>query len=257
MDKWVISRLNELIHETTQRLDKYDVTAAARAIEDFVVNDLSLWYIRRSRKRFEEAEGTLTWIFQTLSKLTAPFIPFLSEEINQKKKSIHLQVWPKADRKLINKNLNQKMAKVREIVARALAERAKAGIKVRQPLASLLIPKKVDSNLAELVKEEVNVKKIIFSNTLVLDTKITPELREEGIVRELVRQINEMRKEGGLTPKDKVLIRYDGDTELIKILEKNKKTILAETKAKDFKSGKGVKEIKINQQSFWLTIKKL
>ncbi|MBI2626429.1 MAG: class I tRNA ligase family protein, partial [Candidatus Nealsonbacteria bacterium] len=280
LDKWVVSRLNELILGVTEKLDKYDVTGAARLIEDFVINDLSLWYIRRSRKRFEEAAGTLALVLQTVSKLTAPFIPFLSDEIYKcllpgSKQSVHLESWPKADKKLINKKLNQKMAKVREIVTLALAERAKAGIKVRQPLASLRIPEKMDKELSELIKEEVNVKKIISGGILILDTKITPELKEEGIVREVVRQINEMRKEVGLTPKDKISVRYFGTPGLNKILEKNKKNILAEIKAKNFKLGKEPlfappspmlrrasnasegKEVKIDQQNIWLAIRKI
>ena len=200
LNKWIISRLNELVLEATEKLDKYDVTGAARAIEDFVINDLSLWYIRRSRKRFKEAAGTLALVLQTVSKLTAPFIPFLSEEIYKgNKNSVHLEDWPKANVKLINKKLNQKMIRVREIVALALAERAKTGIKVRQPLASLLIPDKIDKELSELIKDEVNVKKIIFSNTLILDTKITPELKKEGKKREIIRNIRDLRKEIGVS----------------------------------------------------------
>jgi len=207
LDRWIISKLNELILEVTEKLDKYDVTGAARTTEDFVINDLSLWYIRRSRKRFEEAASTLALVLQTVSKLTAPFIPFLSEEIYKSVdvkhlQSAHLEDWPKANAKLINKKLNQKMTKVREIVTLALAERAKAGIKVRQPLASLLIPEKLDNALAELIKDEVNVKKIIFSNTLILDTKITPELIKEGGRREILRNIKDLRKELDLSPQD-------------------------------------------------------
>ncbi|MBI2450196.1 MAG: class I tRNA ligase family protein [Candidatus Nealsonbacteria bacterium] len=265
LDKWVVSRLNELIAETTYNLDKYDVTGAARAIEDFVVNDLSLWYIRRSRKRFNEAVGTLTLVLQTVSKLTAPFIPFLSEQIyenvsrhyEKRSRSIHLADWPKANKKLINKKLNQKMTRVREIVALALAERAKTGIKVRQPLTSLVIPEKMEKGLSEFIKEEVNVKKIIFSNILILDTKITPELKEEGIIREVIRQINEMRKEAGFKPKDKIFVQYSGASELNRILGKNKKFILSEIKAKDFKPGKGEKEINVDRQKLSLAVKKL
>ena len=201
LDRWVISRLNELIQETTDMLDKYDVTGAARAIEDFIVNDVSLWYIRRSRKRFNEAAGTMSFVLQTVSKLTAPFTPFLSEEIYRRcalpgsARSVHLENWPKADKKLINKKLNKKMVKVREIVALALAERAKARIKIRQPLSSLLIPEKMDKSLSDLIKEEVNVKKIIFSNTLILDAKITSELQKEGEMREIYRNGKDLRKE--------------------------------------------------------------
>ena len=240
LDKWIISRLNSSIQEATQKLDKYDVTGAARAIEDFAVNDLSLWYIRRSRKRFLEAQNTLSLSLSTLSKLTAPFIPFLSEEIFKKlgkartSSSVHLEDWPKVDLKLINKKLEQEMVKVREVVALALAERAKAGIKVRQPLQELQITDKISKDLLGLIKEEVNVKKINFGKELKLDIKITPELKEEGTVREIIRQIQEMRKKAGLKPQDKILIQYAAPAELVKILEKNKKTILTETKAEVF-----------------------
>ena len=149
------------------------------------------------------------------------------------------------------------MVKVREIVASALAERAKAGIRVRQPLALLSIPEKIDKDLAELIKEEVNVKKITFGKNLLLDINITPELKEEGIIREVVRQTNEMRKEAGLTLKDKISVRYSGNPELGKFLDRNKRVILSETKAKDFKLGKGKKEIKIDGRTLYLAIRKL
>jgi isoleucyl-tRNA synthetase len=260
LDKWIISRLNELILDVTSELDKYDVTGAARALEDFVVNDLSLWYIRRSRKRFDEAAGTLASVLEKISRLTAPFIPFLSEEIYRSEGgfgSVHLQDWPRADKKLVDKKLNEKMAKVRQIVALALAERAKAGIKVRQPLTSLQITEKIERDLQALIKDEVNVKNISFGKELKLDTTITPELKEEGIVREVIRHIQEMRKEAGLKPGDKIMVSYFGTAELNEILGRNKRFILTEIKAKDFKTGKGEKEVKIDQQSLLLAIKKL
>ena len=265
LDVWIISRLNEIIQEVTQRLDKYDVTGAARTIENFVVNDLSLWYIRRSRKRFKEASATLALVLQTVSKLTAPFIPFLSEEIYScltwnVKQSVHLEDWPKADKKLIDKKLNQKMEKVREMVTLALAERAKAGIKVRQPLKELRIKNyelRKEKELLELIKEEINIKKITFGKSLKLDTKITPELKEEGMVRDVIRQIQEMRKKAGLKPKDKISVQYFGTPELNKILENNKKIILGQTQAKNFKLGKGGEEVEINQQELQLGLKKL
>jgi len=274
LDKWIISKLNSLILEATGKLENYDVTGAARLIEDFVVNDFSLWYIRRSRKRFKEAAPNLRFVLQTLSKLTAPFVPFLSEEIyrrisnssslSAKPESVHLENWPKADKKLIDNKLNQRMEKVREIVNQALAERAKVGIKVRQPLALLQIPKGVDKELQELIKEEVNVKKIIFGKVLKLDIEITPALKEEGMAREVIRQIQEMRKKAGLKPEDKISIQCFGVSELNNVLERNKKIILSQTQAKDFivkeKSEKVFlvgEEIKIDQQKFWLGIKKL
>jgi isoleucyl-tRNA synthetase len=297
LDRWIISKLSSLIQEVTQRLDNYDVTGSARAIEKFTIEDLSQWYIRRSRKRFQkpetkkelkEASETLGFVLLTLSKLTAPFIPFLSEEIYQKIfnfqlsnfNSVHLEEWPKVNKKSIDKKLEEKMNKVREIVTLALAERAKAGIKVRQPLSSLKIKNqkgtsssparaKIKNNeLLELIKEEVNVKKIIFDTKIKreveIDTRITPELKEEGIIREVIRNIQEMRKKAKLRPKDRIQVQYSGTPELNKILNRNKKFILKEAKVKNLVLGERPKQVfdverdlKVDQQKLWLAIKKI
>ncbi len=283
LDKWVIARLDNLIREATQRLNRYNVTGAARAIENFVVEDLSLWYIRRSRKRFQkpaskkelkEVSETLSFALLTLSKLTAPFIPFLSEVIYRglgKKRSCHLEDWPEENKKIKDDKLEKKMREVREIVARALAERARAGIKVRQPLQKLKIKSeksKIDNDLLNLIAEEVNIKEVVFDSKLKekleLDTKITPLLKEEGIVREIIRNIQEMRKKANLKPKDKILVRFLGEGNLNKILQKNKEFIIKEAKVKNFVLGEkpkqvfGIKkELKVEQQKLWLAIKKI
>ena len=282
LDRWIISRLNELIQTVTTYLDNYNVTDAARNIENFVINDLSLWYIRRSRKRFQspenekelkEASQTLGFVLLTLSKLVAPFIPFLSEKIfqeieNWKLKignSIHLEDWPKLNKKSIDKKLNKKMEKTREIVTLALAERVKAQIKVRQPLASLKIPStkfQIPKELVDLIKEEVNVKEITFGKNFKLDTKVTPELKEEGTLREIIRNLQEMRKIGGFTPKDVISIQFLTEKKLSEILFKNKEKILKNTKAKNLNFGKKEKfqiekEISIDTQKLWLAIKKI
>jgi len=286
LDQWIISRLNGLILKTTNSLDKYDITSSARLIENFVINDLSLWYLRRSRRRFQkpktekelrEASQVFNFIFFTLIKLTAPFIPFLSEEIYQRIsnfqfsgphsfRSIHLEKWPRVNKKLINKNLERKMEKVREVVNIALAERVKAKIKVRQPLNELQITNyelKKELELLELIKDEVNVKKIVFGKVLKLDTRITSELKEEGIVREIIRHLQEMRKKAGLKPKDKILIRYSTTPFLTEILKRNEETILKEARIKNFRFSEKKEEkfdleeeIKIDQENLWLSIKK-
>jgi len=272
LDKWIISKINETIKEVTNDLDKYDVTGAARAIERFTIEELSLWYIRRSRRRFQkpetaaaanEASSVLGSVLFSLSKLIAPFLPFVSEEIYQgigggkffKKKSAHLEDWPKFEEKLIDEKLTKDMEKVREIVTLALAERAKVQIKVRQPLSKLKVKSsefKVGKELLGLIKEEINVKEIIFDEKnqkeLELDTEITPELKEEGIVREVVRNIQEMRKKSNLKPKDNIAARYFGDAALEEILKKNEKAILEEGKIKDFLPGKNSKGFKIQQE---------
>ncbi|MDI6602934.1 MAG: class I tRNA ligase family protein [Patescibacteria group bacterium] len=286
LDRWIISRLNQLIQQVTENLDKYEVTFAARVIENFVIEDLSLWYIRRSRRRFQkpenkkelkEASATLNCVILTLSKLTAPFIPFLSEQIYSRlrwhlKQSVHLEDWPKVSKKLIDEKLNQKMKKTRELVTLALAERARSRIKVRQPLSRLKIKDlrfKLEKELLDLIKEEVNIKEIVFDpkikKEVELDTEITPELKEEGIIREVIRQIQEMRKIAGLKPKDKILVRYFGPDELNEILEKNKNFILKETNIKNlsFKENQKAevfaaqKEVMVHQQNLWLAIKKI
>lgn len=279
LDNWIISRLHNLISEVSDNLDNYDVVSSARLIENFVIDDFSQWYIRRSRRRFQKPESkkdfenaskTLGYVLFELSILCAPFIPFLSEEIyknlQNKADSVHLADWPKISKKLIDEKLEKKMEKVRKIVTLALAERAKSGIKVRQPLNELQITNyelKNEKELLELIKEEINVKKITFGKTLKLDTKITPELKEEGVIREVIRHIQGMRKAARLKPEDRILVRYFGDHSLEELLKKNKKIILEEGKIKDFQSGKTKqkldikKETKVDQKNLWLAIKKI
>jgi len=275
LDRWILSKLNGLIQETTEKFDEYDIVAAARAIEGFIVNDFSLWYIRRSRKRFEEAACTLQYALLVLIRLTAPFIPFLSEHIYQgfkseklNYKSVHLEDWPKAEKNSINKKLEKKMEKVREIVTKSLAERSKAKIKIRQPLNQLIIKNyelKKEAELLNLIKEEVNIKKIVFDakikEELKLDTEITPQLKEEGIIREIIRQIQERRKNAGLKPKDKIFVAYCGSEELDEILERNKDLILEEGKIKNLikKEKKeeifaAEKEVAVDRQKLYLAI---
>lgn len=272
LDRWIISRLNELILNSTRFFDKYNVTTAARLIENFVINDLSLWYIRRSRRRFQrpksakelkEASENLGYIILTLSKLTAPFIPFLSEEIYQgSKTSVHLEDWPRPNKNLINNKLMKQMEEVRRIVNLALSKRAKVKIKVRQPLNNLQLTThrlKTEKELLELIKDEVNVKNITFGKSFKLDTKITPELKEEGIVREIIRQLQEMRKKAGLKPRDKIKIQYSAPEQLKKIIEKRTRYILEETEARtiNFKKELKQEEFIIADQKLKITIQKI
>jgi len=299
LDKWIISRLNNLIKKVDGSLDRYNAASAALAIENFFIEDLSLWYVRRSRRRLQgretekekgQAARTLYYALLNLIKIMAPLLPFLTEEIYQNLKtkempeSIHLFDWPKADEKLVNQKLEEKMQKIREITAAALAKRAESGIKVRQPLNELRIGNRDsiygseggkedkvlfdyyelrnEKELLNLVKEEVNVRKITFGRTLKLDTKITPKLKKEGAAREIVRHLQEMRKQAGLKPKDKISIYYFGEVYFNKILEKNKKFFFEETRTKDFYFKKVPKEkltiekeIEIERKKLWLGIK--
>jgi len=263
LDRWIISRLDSLALEVTSGLENYDVVAAARAFEKFI-DELSNWYVRRSRRRFQkpesereknEAAQALYHVLLNLAKLAAPFIPFLAEEIylslkkSKMPESVHLCDWPRADKKFISKNLEQKMAVVRQIVALALAERASAGIKVRQPLAALAVRDsklKGNKELLELIEDEVNVKEIVFDETLKdeikLDKKITKELKEEGIARELVRQIQDMRRQAGLTRKDMIQIRLETkDKKLEAVFGNWQGFIFKETLAQKFDEAGGGK----------------
>jgi isoleucyl-tRNA synthetase len=284
LDKWIVSRFNSLLKcEIRERLEKYDIASAARKIEDFSINDLSLWYVRRSRRRlqhpknaaeFNEAAKTFAWVLDNLAKITAPFVPFLSEEIYQelnglgfaKTKSVHLEAWPAAVEKLIDDKLENEMETVRRLVAWGMAERAKHGVKVRQPLAKLVLKKnELRSGLYDLVKEEINVKEIGFDENLAvaaeLDWNITSELKEEGDVREIIRQIQELRKTAKFTPQDKITIYWQSEGELKAALEKNQNLIAKETKAGAVESKKPAKvaaqiEVSVAGQKIWLAIKK-
>ncbi len=281
LDTWILSRLNNLIGKITKDFDDYNPAGAVLAMEDFFINDLSLWYLRRSRKRFqqnskgrEEAIKTFYYLLLNLIKLTVPVMPFFAEEMYQQIKlehmpeSIHLLDWPEIDKEKINLELEKKMEKVREIVTLALAERAAVGIKVRQPLAELKVKgKKIEAELIDLIKEEINVKNIIFDNKLKdkvkLDTKITPKLKEEGIVRGVIRQIQGMRKKIQLKPHHKAVSYAFGDPELNKILAKNKDFILKTARLNDFLLQEKVKQVfdieenvKVEEKKLWLAIKK-
>jgi len=220
LDKWIISRFNNLVGKVTENLDSYNASSSVLAIEEFFNDDLSLWYLRRSRERFhEEAEGrkeaigTLYHSLVGLLKIIAPVMPFFAEEMYQQLKtgkgpeSVHLFEWPKANKKHIDGDLEKKMIKIREIVNLALAERVSLGIKVRQPLAKLKIKNQdliKEEELLELIKDEVNVKEIVFDEKIEketeLDINLTDELKREGERRELIRSVKALRKIGGYTP---------------------------------------------------------
>jgi len=260
LDKWIVSRFNNLIKKVSKNLDEYNAGTAILAIENFFIEDLSLWYVRRSRKRFRQGEtDTFYYVLLNLTKLIAPAMPFLAEKmygnlkVGKMPESVHLSDWPKVGK--TDNKLEEKMQKVREIVTSALAKRADLGIKVRQPLASLQIPitkKQIPNELLELIKEEVNVKKITFGKSIKLNTKITEELRKEGEHREMVRNVNKIRKEMGLTPKDIVVI--DSTFDVI-----NKEGFRKEVGAKKFNVKKKVagKEVEINKEKCYIKIIKI
>ena len=232
LDGWVLVRLEQLTAEATAALERYDITAAGRAIEEFVIADFSQWYLRRSRRRlqhpesrqeFDTAASVTGFVLLRLATLSAPFVPFLSEAIFQglkkkgrlKEQSVHLLSWPvvtsgSSKLKAQSSKLLSDMEAARAVVAEALKLRAEAGIKVRQPLRELRITNdelRKKKDLLDLIKDEVNVKEISFGKEMRLDTEITSELKEEGMAREIIRTIQEMRRELMLTPQKPVRIR--------------------------------------------------
>ncbi len=220
LDQWIFARLAELGSEMTRSLDTYELDRAVKPIGLFV-DDFSTWYLRRSRDRFKSedsidrahAVATTRTIFLEFSKLIAPVMPFLAEHLYQRMKgereSVHLEAWSSFLEP--SSPILSDMAEVRRIVSLSLESRAKAGIKVRQPLKELKVKsRKLKVEYTELIKDEVNVKEVVFDDTIasevVIDTNITPELKREGQFRELVRTVQELRKSSGFTPADTVML---------------------------------------------------
>mgnify|MGYP001599759733 CR=1 FL=1 len=278
LDKWIISRTQELAQEVIEWMDKYEITKAARFFNDFV-EDISNWYIRRSRRYFqkpkdkeekEEVSQALYLVLKNLSKISAPFLPFLSEYIYQNLKlkkepeSVHLCDFSKPNKKLIDDKLTKTMRELREIVSLVLAKRAEAKIKVRQPLALLTLQissSKFPKELLELIKEEVNVKKITFGKILKLDTKITVELKEEGMIREFIRQVQGMRKKSGLKPKNRIIIQYSTQGKLKKTIEKYQNYILEETEANNISFKEKIRfkkeeKLHLDGEELWIAIQR-
>jgi len=276
LDKWIISELNILIKSVDEKLENYDMYNSAYAIEKFIDN-LSNWYIRRSRKRFWKSEDdndknqayqTLHYVLVELSKLMAPFCPFIAEEIYKNltgEESVHLADFPVVDEKLIDEKLNKEMIEIRNIVTQGLQLRAEAGIKVRQPLGELFImnknPKK---ELVDILLEELNVKKVIAGADLgvkdiEININITPELALEGQAREIVRFIQEMRKVAGYDVENRIAVSYQG---MEKVFEKFGDLIAKEVLANEIKSEKlkefdAEKEFNVDGEKIIVSIKRV
>ncbi len=275
LDKWIISELNMLIKDINESMEKYELNRAVRFFPKFIDN-LSNWYIRRSRRRFWKSESdedkkqayeTLYHVLVELSKLLAPFTPFVAEEIYKNltgEESVHLADFPAADKKLVDEKLNQNMNDLRQIVSLGLQERAKQGIRVRQPLSKFSIFNfQFSKEMIDIIKEELNVKEVIMDRKseqeLVLDTEISQDLRFEGIAREIIRHIQEMRKEAGYEVDNRIQVCYSG---LSKVFEKFRKMIAKEILAeelttKEIKSADLEREFNIEGEKVRIKIKKI
>ena len=259
LDIWILARLAEVTRESTRKLDVYDVVGAARLIEE-LVQDLSRWYIRRSRRRFQRPENTRThadvsytlgYVLLGISKLIAPFTPFLSEALYRSltseitgyefKESVHLEDWTKQEQGSSNTSLLKAMKEVREFARAGLAKRELVSMKVRQPLASLSIKRapivRKNKELQEILREEVNVKRVLFNarqkEDVVLDSVLTHELEEEGWVREFVRTIQRMRQDAGLEPGNSIALGIDAPKLFDATMRRYMKTIQEEISASE------------------------
>ena len=281
LDQWILAKLNKLLLEVTVATDKYELDRATRPVGDFV-DDLSTWYLRRSRDRFKSDElkdkaravETTRFVLEELAKIIAPSMPFYADELYQKVKSfdgqesVHLASWSES-KKLpeLEEKIIADMEEARKIVTLGLEARSKANIKVRQPLKSLKIKsqnaklsEKDLENYGELIKDEINVKEVIFDNaiseTVELDVNITAELKEEGNVRELLRAIQELRKTEKLNPSDVVSLKFKtsqkGQDLIRKFETEIKKTTLL--KAVIFEEVEAGTVIKVEDMDFELKI---
>ena len=227
LDIWLASRVHQVRNQITEGMEAYNIPAALSSVLEFI-DDMSNWFVRRSRRRFWKSEddqdkleaySTLYYVLIYLAKIMAPFTPFLAEELYQKMtgagvvnseipESVHLLDWPEAG--VIDEAVLTQMTKTREIITAGLAERMKkteteAQIKVRQPLAKLVYAgERLDDFYEQIIMEEVNVKAVEHGEALMLDKTLTPELLEEGKIRELIRFVQAARKKAGLNVDDRI-----------------------------------------------------
>lgn len=233
MDRWIISKLELLIEEVTRQMDEYNTVKSLRVLGDFI-QELSTWYLRRSRDRFKnastrlEVETSLREVMQTLARLIAPFMPFAAEHLWQIVKSkdadsVHLAAWPDSSSYAVDIGVVEEMKQVRAIVEKVHALRASVSIKIRQPLIKLEITQDFSDDLyLKIIADEVNVKEVAVekhieegshmvtdeAKSVALHIGMTDELKAEGTLRELVRMTNALRKQKGLKPSDRVSITY-------------------------------------------------
>ena len=263
LDIWIVSRLHQLVAEVERHMDTYNIPDALSPILPFL-DDASNWYVRRSRRRFWKSEDdgdkndayrTLHYVLVRLSYILAPFTPFLAEELYHNltgdTESIHLKDWLPAGE--INRAMLRDMNALRAAVNDGLSKRAAEGIKVRQPLASAKLvstisqntPEEVAQFLVDIARDELNVKSVeavtgleldvpeaSAQPSVVYDLTITPELKREGLMREIVRHVQSARKKAGLQVDDRIILQLTtNDDQLRQAINEHRATIAAETLA--------------------------
>lgn len=254
LDRWILIKLELLISELTKAMEEYNLSKAMRSLTEFI-DELSTWYLRRSRERFKSADeadkqqalATLNYVLINIAKLMAPFTPFIAETLWQKvsahdfkdaNRSVHLEVWPVVEvsnkfteeMKVLfgipvrsDQDVLSNMELVRRIVELGLAKRDSAGIKIRQMLSKAVVSggKILPLDYQKLILDELNIQVLEFKDSqdqlsVELDTEITPELKKEGLKRELVRMTNLFRKDSGFTLQDRAIVYFSGADEELK-----------------------------------------
>ncbi len=249
LDRWMIARTHALVVESTRGYDTYLLDEATRGIA-YIIDDISVWYTRRSRDRLKGDKGvdakkevyeTLTYTLLTLSKVLAPVMPFIAErvytQVGGTKESVHLESWPEV--MPVDEESIKDMKEVRAAVSLGLMKRTGEKINVKQPLTSVTFNMAIDKKYHELICDELNVKSVFISPTqeeaVQLNTTITDELRKEGDIRLLIRAVQDMRKEKGLQPKDEIIVTISSQKDL-----GNLSLLLTTCKIQEIKKGASV-----------------
>lgn len=294
LDQWIVSRVHQLTAEVGEHMDRYDLPNALKGVLPFI-DDASNWYIRRSRKRFWKSDNdkdkamaykTLHYVLVRLSLVLAPFTPFLAEELYIKltgRESVHLCDWPPAGQ--VNGLIISNMKIMRRMIEDGLRRRALAGIKVRQPLktglvSGLEIADDYKDFVINTIQEEVNLKEVIFAESihgasgklnelltilkddkgqLVIDEEISPELKIEGVARELIRHIQQARKNAGLNVDDRIKLAVESDSkEVNEGFAAHKDEIYRETLTTSELAGEAghTEEVKIDNQTAEIKLSK-
>lgn len=276
LDIWIISRVHELTKTIDDHMSKYDLPNATKPILEFI-EDASNWYVRRSRKRFWKSQNdsdkqaaytTLHYVLVQLAIVMAPFTPFLAEELYQKLtdgESVHLLDWPEFGH--INEQIIISMAEVRNIITQCLALRSQKSIKVRQPLASVSIETSIElsSEFRDVISEELNVKKVVVKKaktlSVELDINITQELKNEGLAREIIRNVQQARKDAGLDVENRIILSLNTKSKTLidatnQCLELIKKEVLATTLTLNSDTYDYQKEVEIENQKLTISLKK-
>jgi isoleucyl-tRNA synthetase len=273
LDQWLLSRLSWVVASVGQGLDHYEANEPPRRIQRFVTDELSNWYIRRSRRRFWKsgsdrdklgAHQTLYQTLTTLCQIAAPFIPYITDAMYRNLAdgtSVHLTDFPDPPM-TYQLELETYMKLAREAVVQGLAARDAARIKIRQPLASAEIPgPPLPEDIAAIVRDELNVKKALFGAPEVsLDTVITEELKLEGLAREVVRAIQDRRKKMGLNVEDRIDTRYDANGLLVRALERHADYIKSETLSVTLEHGRDDgfegEQMMLEGEQIWIGLKR-